>query len=101
MPPPPSILQIELTKNCNNACIMCHKGQLPPGKDFNRSDISDIALQQVKPIYPFLKHAMLFGDGEPMMFKRFWDVVQEIRAAAPQCSIENNKDSTDTSTDPF
>lgn len=88
IPPPPSVLQIELTKNCNNACLMCHKGQCAPDKDFDRSDISDVALKQVKPVFPFLKHAMLFGDGEPMMFKGFWNVVQDIGIAAPQCSID-------------
>lgn len=85
---PPTILQIELTKNCNNACIMCHKGQVPSGQDFDRSDISDIALKQIRPVYRHLRHAMLFGDGEPMMYKNFWDVVAEIRKASPDCVID-------------
>lgn len=84
----PSILQIELTKNCNNACIMCHKGQIALGKNFNRSDISDIVLEQIRPLYPYLKHAMLFGDGEPMLYKRFWNVVADIRNASPECAID-------------
>jgi len=61
---PPVILQLEVTRNCNNACIMCHKGQ---HDDYDRRDISDVALRQVKPIFPYLRHAMLFGDGEPML----------------------------------
>ena len=85
---PPSVLQLEVTKNCNNACIMCHKGQLPAGKDFNRSDISDIAVEQVKSIYPYLRYAMLFGDGEPIMYKGFWDIIKDIRKASPECAID-------------
>ena len=85
---PPSILQLEVTKNCNNACIMCHKGQLPEGLDFNRDDISDIALSQVYPVFPHLKYAMLFGDGEPMLYKDFWKIVEDIYKAAPECAID-------------
>lgn len=84
----PTILQLEVTKNCNNACIMCHKGQVSPGQDFNRSDISDIVLEQVKPIFPYLKHAMLFGDGEPILYKGFWDIISDIRSESPDCCID-------------
>lgn len=86
--PPPTILQLEVTKNCNLRCIMCHKGQMPEGVDFNRSDISDIAVERLKPLYPHLRHAMLFGDGEPMVYSKFWDIVQDIRSASPECAID-------------
>jgi len=85
---PPTILQIELTKNCNLRCIMCHKGQVAPGEDFIRDDISDIALEQTRPLFPYLKKAMLFGDGEPMVYPKFWDVVRDIREASPNCVID-------------
>lgn len=85
---PPSILQLEVTKNCNLRCIMCHKGQMPPGQDFIRTDISDLVLEKVKPIFPFLKHAMLFGDGEPMVYKNFWNIVSDIRSASKECCID-------------
>lgn len=85
---PPTILQIELTKNCNNACVMCHKGQVPAGEDFLRADIFDIALNQTRPIFPYLKKAMLFGDGEPMLYKHFWQLVSDIRKCSPMCVID-------------
>ena len=82
---PPTILQLEVTRNCNNACIMCHKGQVT---DYDRRDLSDVALQQVKCIYPYLRHAMLFGDGEPMLHKGFWNIVQDIRQVNKKCCID-------------
>lgn len=85
---PPTILQLEVTKNCNLRCIMCHKGQMPEGVDFNRSDISDIALEKLMPVYPYLKNAMLFGDGEPMVYSKFWNVLSAIRQASPECCID-------------
>lgn len=86
--PPPTILQLEVTKNCNFACIMCHKGQMPEGKDFVRTDLSEIARYQIRPAFPHLKYAMLFGDGEPMVYPHFWDIVKEIRDASPECAID-------------
>lgn len=87
--PPPTILQLEVTKNCNFACIMCHKGQaVAKGSDFLRDNLSDIALKQITPIYPYLKHAMLFGDGEPMVYRNFWNIVRDIRTVAPECAID-------------
>lgn len=86
---PPTILQLEVTKNCNFACLMCHKGQaVASGRDFVRDDLSDIALEQVRPVFPFLRQAMLFGDGEPMVYRHFWRIVEEIRAASPRCMID-------------
>jgi MoaA/NifB/PqqE/SkfB family radical SAM enzyme/SAM-dependent methyltransferase len=81
----PTVLQLELTKNCNNRCIMCHKGQHP---DFVKTDISDVVLRQVKPVFPYLRCAILFGDGEPMLYPKFWQVIQDIREASPNCAIE-------------
>ena len=86
--PPPSILQLEVTKNCNLRCIMCHKGQMPDGVDFNRKDITDVILAQLSPVYKHLKHAMLFGDGEPMIYSKFWNIVNDIRSASSQCAID-------------
>lgn len=86
--PAPTVLQLEVTKNCNLRCIMCHKGQMPDGVDFNRSDISDIAIERLKPLYPYLRHAMLFGDGEPMVYSKFWNIVEDIRSASPECAID-------------
>lgn len=87
--PPPTILQLEVTKNCNYECIMCHKGQsILSGKDFLRDDLSDIARKQIKPIFPFLRKAILFGDGEPMVYRYFWEIVEEIRTISPQCAID-------------
>ena len=83
--PPPSILQIEVTKNCNLKCVFCHKGQCD---EFVRTDISDIVIQQVATIFPYIKLAMLFGDGEPLLYKGFWDLVSAIRKESPLCAIE-------------
>ena len=83
--PPPTILQLEVTKNCNLRCIMCHKGQCV---DFDRTDMSNGILDGVRPIFPFLRKVMLFGDGEPMLYPRFWDLVKEIREASPLCYID-------------
>lgn len=67
---------------------MCHKGQMLEGEDFERSDILDIVVEQVKPLYPHLRCAMLFGDGEPILYKGFWGIVADIRKASPRCAIE-------------
>jgi len=85
----PTILQLEVTKNCNFACIMCHKGQsIMHGNEFTRDDLSDIARTQIRPMFPYLKKAMLFGDGEPMIYRYFWDIVKEIREVSPNCAID-------------
>lgn len=67
---------------------MCHKGQVPDGSDFDRTDISDEVIEAVKPVYPFLKHAILFGDGEPLVYRGFWDIVKDIRQASSDCLID-------------
>lgn len=68
---------------------MCHKGQsIMHGKDFVRNDLSDVARRQIRPIFPYLKKAMLFGDGEPMIYKYFWDIVKEIRELSTNCTID-------------
>jgi len=85
----PTILQIEITRNCNLKCIMCHKGQVPEGKDFDRTDISETVIEGVVPVYPYLRHAMLFGDGEPMVCNKFWKIMKDIREVGRQdCTIE-------------
>lgn len=85
--PPPTVLQLELTKKCNNRCIMCHKGQFGESHVV-KTDISDVVLGQVRPVFPYLRCAILFGDGEPMLYRGFWDVVKDIRQASPEVAIE-------------
>jgi MoaA/NifB/PqqE/SkfB family radical SAM enzyme len=68
---------------------MCSKGNaIAQGKDFIRDDLYDIARQQIRPVFPHLKEAILFGDGEPMVYRRFWELVEEIYAASNKCSID-------------
>lgn len=68
---------------------MCHKGQqIAAGTDFLRDDLYEIARRQIRPVFPYLRKAMLFGDGEPMVYPHFWEIVEEIRSASPQCMID-------------
>lgn len=67
---------------------MCRKGYLiSQGHKFN-DDVSDLVIKQVEPMFPNLRMAMLFGDGEPMLYKGFWSLVENIREHAPHCAID-------------
>jgi len=82
---PPTNLQLEVTKKCNLSCIMCHGRSERDNKQ--RRHISKHVIEQVKCIYPYLRIAQLFGDGEPLVYPGFWEIVKDIKNVNPGCNV--------------
>ena len=81
---PPGV-EIELTNRCNLACIQCLRSQgLKPYK------LGDIEFENFKTIlaqFPLVLNLSLNGFGEPMMYKKFFEVVAYARKERPWCKI--------------
>ncbi len=75
---PPSI-EIELTNRCNLACIQCLRSQ-----GLKRYELGDIAFEDFQRIlaqFPHTTNLCLNGFGEPLMHKRFFEIVAWARRA--------------------
>ena len=81
----PTGLEIELTNRCNLACVQCLRSRgLKPYK------LGDMDFENYKKIlaqFPYVMNLCLNGFGEPMMYKRFFDVVSYTRKERPWCKI--------------
>lgn len=81
----PPGMEIEMTNRCNLACIQCLRSLgLKPYK------LGDMDFENYKKIlaqFPYVMNLSLNGFGEPMMYKRFFDVVEYTRQERPWCKI--------------
>lgn len=81
---PPSV-EIELTNRCNLACVQCLRSLgLSPYK------LGDMDFENYKLIlaqFPYLMNLSLNGFGEPMMHKKFFEIVEYTRKERPWCKI--------------
>jgi radical SAM protein with 4Fe4S-binding SPASM domain len=65
---------LEITNQCNLRCPMCGQSWFE-GK---RSYIPDEVLAKIKEIYPYLQEINVFGFGESLVDKRFFNILADI-----------------------
>ncbi len=81
---PPGI-EIELTNRCNLACIQCLRSL--GLKPYKLGDIEYENFQRILAQFPYVMNLSVNGFGEPMMYKRFFDVIAYTRKERPWCKI--------------
>ncbi len=81
----PPFIEIEMTNRCNLACIQCLRSVgLKPYK------LGDMEFENYRKIlaqFPFAMSICLNGFGEPMMYKRFFEVVAYTKKERPWAKI--------------
>jgi len=70
----PTRCYLEITNQCNLRCSMCGQSWFE-GK---RTYIPDEVLAKVRELYPHLKEISVFGFGESLVDKRFFDILSDI-----------------------
>jgi radical SAM protein with 4Fe4S-binding SPASM domain len=70
----PNRCYLEVTNQCNLRCHMCGQSWFE-GK---RSYIPDEILEKVKELYPYMDEISVFGFGESLVDKRFFDILAMI-----------------------
>src|SRR5438046_258940 len=81
---PPGV-EIEMTNRCNLACIQCLRSM--GMKPYKQGDMDYDNFQTILAQFPHVMNLSLNGFGEPMMYKRFFDVVAYSRKQRPWCKI--------------
>lgn len=70
----PNFLQLELTDVCNAECIMCsHLYQ----KNIDAGFLSEEGLDAVMPILPYVRVAILHGNGEPFLHPGLLNILEK------------------------
>ena len=70
----PNFLQLELTDVCNAECIMCsHLYQ----KNIDVGFLNDEGLDAVEPVLPYVRVAILHGNGEPFLHPGLIDILEK------------------------
>jgi radical SAM protein with 4Fe4S-binding SPASM domain len=85
----PRVIQLETTGVCNLRCVMCPTTYAPTNKTLSREAFAPIleALPHVDGFVPYL-------GGEPLLYKGFFDLVEQARAVAPNIYIGFNTNGT-------
>ncbi len=78
---PTSILQIEPTTRCNFKCRFCVGRHLP------KQDMNFSVFEQIIDSVQDVVEIMLYGDGEPLLYPKYFDMVDAIKKRHPRCKI--------------
>lgn len=81
-------IQLEVTSQCNAACTYCLRTVYRSHWD-NR-DISLDTFERLLPVFTKTKMAHLQGWGEPLMHKRFFDIVARVKKAGCKVGTTTN-----------
>jgi MoaA/NifB/PqqE/SkfB family radical SAM enzyme len=81
----PPFIEIEMTNRCNLACIQCLRSL--GLKPYKLGDMDFENYKQILAQFPYTMNISLNGFGEPMMYKRFFDVVSYTRQQLPWAKI--------------
>jgi MoaA/NifB/PqqE/SkfB family radical SAM enzyme len=81
---PPGV-EIELTNRCNLACTQCLRSL--GLKPYKLGDMDFENYQKILAQFPYVMNLSLNGFGEPMMYKRFFEIVAYTRKERPWCKI--------------
>jgi MoaA/NifB/PqqE/SkfB family radical SAM enzyme len=81
----PPGMEIELTNRCNLACIQCLRSR--GLKPYTLGDIDFEAYTRILAQFPYVMNLCLNGFGEPLMHRRFFEIVEYTRRERPWCKI--------------
>ena len=85
----PLFSQVELTRGCNYACIMCYNvwsdGQLPVGKDLSKEEHFEV----LDKLLPYVL-SVIFSGGEPTEVPWLLDLIRKVRASNAECTVITN-----------
>jgi MoaA/NifB/PqqE/SkfB family radical SAM enzyme len=88
-PYPPSHIQLELTTRCNLRCIWCSLSD----PEYRKEHTGDMPLPEVLRLLPQLKGSkvlLLYGLGEPLVYKGLEEVIAEARKHVPCVCFTTN-----------
>lgn len=88
-PNPPSHVMIEITTRCNLSCTYCSLND----KSYRKAHTGDLALDDVLKILPSTKGVkvlVLYGLGEPLLYKEMEVIIKEARKYVPFVSFTSN-----------
>jgi organic radical activating enzyme len=71
----PLKLEIQLGELCNFRCIMCPQNHSDPRR------IDSKAIEEIRAVIPTCQ-SILFTGGEPLVYKEFWQILEEIQKRA-------------------
>lgn len=83
----PKDMDIEITSYCNYRCRMCPHA-LSENQAAHHLDPS--VWEKLKKLLPYCKRVMLQGDGEPLLYPHFREIVQELAAHEIQICTTTN-----------
>ena len=77
----PDVLEIEITTRCNFDCTMCLRHTWEqPDQDFPLPQFEKVA----KEVFPNLKKLILLGQGEPLLYSNFLELLKISREYLPK-----------------
>ncbi|MDI6784542.1 MAG: radical SAM protein, partial [bacterium] len=65
---------LETTNRCNLRCQMCGQSLF----EGDRTDLSDEIIQKLRPLFPYFNELSIFGFGEALVDKRFFNILAMI-----------------------
>lgn len=83
----PKDIDIEITSFCNYRCAMCPHAL---AGNTQASHLPPQVWECLKPLLPYCKRVMLQGDGEPLLYPRFKEMVEELAGYGAQICMTTN-----------
>jgi MoaA/NifB/PqqE/SkfB family radical SAM enzyme len=82
----PTVMQVEISANCNLTCSICARSEFPYGPGNLPVDL----FRSLVPVFPFLKKLILHGYGEPLAHPRFARIMDIVAPFACEKSFYTN-----------
>lgn len=93
----PTLVQIDLTNNCNSNCLVCwtrspYLGKLRVTKEWENQELSFTrVISLLKELKKMGTKKLFFsGGGEPLMYPRFWEVIEYAKKMGFVCILSSN-----------
>ncbi len=83
----PKDIDIEITSYCNYQCAMCPHSLVGNAQ---AAHLDPRVWERLKPLFPYCKRVMLQGDGEPLLYPRFREAVEELAGYGVQLCMTTN-----------
>ncbi len=82
----PTIMQVEITSDCNLACSICARAEFPYGP----GSLPVKLFKSLTPVFPYLKKLILHGYGEPLAHLRFAEIMDIVAPVSCEKSFYTN-----------
>jgi len=86
--PFPKVLRIEPASQCNLACTHCPTGTVAMDRGIMSMAIFNRILDSVRPHRNEIKVLVLYHGGEPLLNKRFFEMVSKLREECPSVHVK-------------